>query len=89
MQTLTQLSYITPETLQKGDSGQNVKFLQQLLNNALYPNPKDKNKRLIVDGIFGDVTAENVRIFQGPKNNDGIVGSRTWYALGVYAEIKP
>lgn len=88
MQTLTQVSYITPETLRQGDSGQNVQFLQQLLNNALYPEPKDEKKRLAVDGLFGSKTEDAVRIFQGP-NNDGIVSSKTWRALGVYANVLP
>jgi peptidoglycan hydrolase-like protein with peptidoglycan-binding domain len=86
MQTSTQLSFITPQTLRQGDSGQNVKFLQQLLNNTLYPNLQDKNKRLVIDGLFGSKTEEVVRILQGP-NNDGIVGSKTWRALGVYVNI--
>ncbi len=88
MQTLTQVSYITPRTLRQGDSGQDIEFLQQLLNNALYSDPKDINKRLVVDGIFGRKTEDVIRIFQGP-NNDGIVGSKTWRALGVYANILP
>lgn len=88
MQTLTQVSYITPLTLRKGDSGQDVEFLQQLLNNALYFDSKDTNKRLVVDGMFGSKTEDIVRIFQGP-NNDGIVGPKTWRALGIYANILP
>ncbi len=88
MQTLNQVSYITPQPLRQGDSGQNVEFLQQLLNNALYPERKDENKRLVVDGFFGSKTEDAVRIFQGP-NNDGIVGSKTWRALGAYANILP
>ena len=87
MQTSTELSFITPQTLRQGDYGQTVKFLQQLLNNALYSSSQDKSKRLVVDGVFGGKTEEAVRIFQGP-NNDGIVGARTWRALGVYANIQ-
>lgn len=88
MQTSTELSFITPQTLGQGDFGQTVKFLQQLLNNALYSNSQDKNKRLIVDGVFGEKTEEAVRIFQG-SNNDGIVGAKTWHALGIYANVQP
>ena len=87
MQAITQVSYITPQTLHKGDSGQNVKFLQQLLNNVLYPDTKDKNKRLVVDGVFGNKTEDAVRIFQGP-DNDGIVGSKTWRALSIYTNLQ-
>lgn len=83
MQALTQVSYITPQALRKGDTDQNVEFLQQLLNNVLYPDTKDKNKRLVVDGIFGSKTEDAVRIFQGP-DNDGIVGAKTWRVLGIY-----
>jgi peptidoglycan hydrolase-like protein with peptidoglycan-binding domain len=88
MQSLTQLSFITPQTLKRGNSGQDVKFLQQLLNNALYPDLRDKNQRLVVDGLFGRKTEEAVRIFQGP-HNDGIVSAKTWRALGAYANILP
>jgi peptidoglycan hydrolase-like protein with peptidoglycan-binding domain len=84
----TKLSFITPGILRKGDSGQDVEFLQQLLNNALYPNLKDENERLVIDGIFGDKTEQKVRIFQG-LGNDGIVRSATWRALGVYANVLP
>lgn len=87
MQTLTQVTYITPQTLRNGDSGQDVEFLQQLLNNVLYADPKNKKKRLVVDGLFGSKTEDAVRIFQGP-NNDGIVGSKTWRALGIYTNIQ-
>lgn len=88
MQTLTQLGYITPQTLRKGDSGQTVAFLQQLLNNVLYPQGTEPNKRLVVDGLFGSKTEDVVRIFQGP-NSDGSVGPRTWRALGIYSNVVP
>lgn len=59
-------------TIKKGSRGEDVKTLQRRLN-------------LIADGIFGKLTDEAVREFQ--KNHglsvDGIVGPRTWAALGI------
>lgn len=62
-------------TIKQGSKGPEVKTLQQKLN-------------LAVDGIFGLVTDEAVRNFQKSKGltADGIVGNKTWAALGV-AEI--
>lgn len=59
------------ETLRLGSRGQNVRLLQQAL--ALH-----------VDGIFGHITEEAVKAFQAEKglSADGIVGSKTWAALG-------
>lgn len=53
-----------------------VKSLQRLL--------KDKGYNIYPDGIFGKKTEQAVRLFQ-QKNGlhaDGIVGRKTWAALG-------
>lgn len=59
-------------TLKKGSRGEEVKTLQRKLN--LYP-----------DGIFGKLTEEAVKEFQKAHKltADGIVGAKTWAALGV------
>lgn len=65
-------------TLKRGSKGEEVKTLQNKLNAF-------GNYGLIVDGIFGELTDEAVRIFQKAKglSVDGIVGPKTWDALGV------
>lgn len=64
-------------TIKLGSRGADVKTLQGKLN-------------LFVDGIFGTLTEEAVREFQ--KRNgltvDGVVGSKTWAALGVNNKSK-
>lgn len=59
-------------TIRKGSRGVDVATLQQKLN-------------LVPDGIFGPITDEAVRDFQKSHNitADGIVGAKTWAALGV------
>lgn len=59
-------------TIRKGSRGVDVSALQQKLN-------------LVPDGIFGPITDEAVRDFQKSHNLtvDGIVGAKTWAALGV------
>lgn len=59
------------QTLRKGSRGQDVHVLQGCL--ALH-----------VDGIFGSITEEAVKVFQSEKSlvADGIVGPKTWAALG-------
>ncbi len=59
-------------TLKKGSRGSDVKLLQRKLN-------------LMQDGIFGPLTDEAVREFQKANGLtvDGIVGAKTWKALGV------
>ena len=65
----------TKPTLHKGDKGESVELLQELLILHNYP--------VKVDGIFGDVTDDAVRKFQLSKALpiDGIVGPRTWSSL--------
>lgn len=61
------------QTLKKGDRGEEVKRLQNLL--GVKP----------VDGIFGIATDRQVKQFQSSKGltADGIVGKKTWDALGA------
>lgn len=67
-------------TLRVGSKGKDVIRLQILLNGVLKPSPKLK-----ADGAFGPQTKEAVIKFQKSKHltADGIVGSKTWVALGV------
>ena len=65
--------------LKQGSSGSTVKQVQQKLKNWGYYNGA-------VDGIFGSGTRKAVMLFQR-KNKltaDGIVGSKTLEALGIY-----
>lgn len=67
--------------LRIGSSGPLVEFLQNILTYLnLYSG--------IIDGIFGASTRDSVIQFQ--KQNrltpDGIVGSRTWFALNPYID---
>lgn len=59
-------------TIRKGSRGEDVATLQRKLN-------------LIADGIFGSITDEAVRDFQKSHalTVDGIVGPKTWAALGI------
>ena len=65
------------QTLKKGSTGADVKYLQQRLNILI-------GSGLAVDGIFGPKTEAAVRNFQAFKRIkiDGIVGIETWPALG-------
>ena len=64
-------------TIRRGATGELVKVLQNELIMSGY--------ELVVDGVFGKKTEEAVKDFQ--RNNgltaDGIVGPKTWTALGV------
>lgn len=62
--------------LKIGSTGAEVKTLQEALNKKGY--------KLVADGIFGQGTLTAVKQFQS-KNNlypDGLVGDKTWAALG-------
>lgn len=65
------------KTLKKGDKCDEVARLQSLLNKNGYS--------LVEDGDFGSKTEEAVKAFQKQHNLevDGIVGNKTWVALGV------
>ena len=65
--------------LRKGDEGDAVERLQLLLRSALVPPVK-----LAMDGDFGQRTDDAVRRFQRQcaLKDDGVVGPRTWTALG-------
>lgn len=65
-------------TIKRGARGADVKTLQMKLN-------------LIADGIFGPLTEEAVKEFQRSKGltTDGIVGAKTWAALGMIAPKNP
>ncbi|SCZ14333.1 D-alanyl-D-alanine carboxypeptidase [Rhodococcus erythropolis] len=67
-------------TLRRGDTGEHVRYLQDLLN-RLYAS----YSRLAVDGDFGPATENVVRQMQGRIGIgvDGIVGPATWRAMGV------
>ena len=63
-------------TLMEGSIGEEVTYLQQLLN-------KKSHATIAVDGYFGEETKQMVQIYQ--RNHglvvDGIVGEKTWSSL--------
>jgi peptidoglycan hydrolase-like protein with peptidoglycan-binding domain len=67
---------VTHPTLMSGSSGDDVIYLQQLLN-------KKGRATIAVDGYFGEETKQMVEIHQ--RNHelvvDGIVGPQTWSSL--------
>lgn len=65
-------------TLRKGDSGEDVRYMQQLLKNA--------GSGLAVDGYFGSGTLNAVKAFQTKHGltPDGVVGPMTWAQLLKY-----
>lgn len=78
-------------SLKNGDQGIDVKRLQILLNSALVPSP-----RLREDGDFGARTLDAVIALQKLRGlvPDGVVGQRTWFALGqkghtIAANVSP
>lgn len=64
-------------TLKKGSKGEEVRTLQKLLSRY--------NTVVVVDGDFGQKTHDAVVALQKAKGlvADGIVGEKTWKALGV------
>lgn len=64
-------------TLKKGSKGDDVIALQHLLNVEGY--------KLTIDGDFGSKTETAVKLFQKAHGleDDGIVGQKTWTALGI------
>lgn len=65
------------QTLKKGSKGDDVIALQHLLNVEGY--------KLTIDGDFGTKTEMAVKMYQKAHGleDDGIVGNKTWTALGV------
>ena len=70
-----------PGVLQKGSRGDNVRVVQRQINAIAKNYPLIP--RLAVDGIYGDKTAQSVRIFQEVFSLPvtGIVNYPTWYKL--------
>lgn len=64
-------------TLRRGSWGENVKRVQSLLNAEI-------GAGLVVDGLYGEATEEAVKKYQKAHGltADGIVGPKTWAALG-------
>lgn len=75
-----------PPTLQRGSAGAVVTKLQVALNEGRGDFAPPGNPVLVVDGLFGPITAQAVRGAQtsGGITVDGIVGLQTW-ALPVHA----
>ena len=73
------------KVLRKGNKGLDVKQLQGLLNQKVPVLKLPRSRKLIEDGDFGNNTDAAVRTFQQQSRLtvDGIVGSKTWTALGV------
>lgn len=73
-------------TLREGDRGEDVRRLQHLLNTQLHPSPK-----LSEDGDFGARTERAVKRFQETRGlvADGVVGPKTWTALGQKVSSTP
>lgn len=71
-------------TLRRGNEGDEVADLQMLLNSKY-------GYDLDVDGIFGKATENVVKDFQRKHGltADGVVGAKTWKALGVSGNINP
>jgi len=67
----------TPPTIQEGSTGNTVKWAQYLLTRITLSYTQ-------IDGTFGSVTKTAVEKFQTEKklSVDGIVGPKTWAALG-------
>src|ERR1700722_12830461 len=62
---------------QQGSTGETVRTVQYLLN--------AQGTTLVIDGIFGSLTASAVSAFQSARGlvADGVVGDQTWPALIV------
>lgn len=71
-------------TLRKGDSGADVKELQELLNDLLYNAGEP-------DGKFGSKTEAAVKLYQRDNKltADGICGAKTWEALQKGQKAEP
>lgn len=76
--TLNRLSKLT---LRKGQKSTSIEYLQTVLCHLGF--------RLVVDGAFGEKTANAVKVAQARWNLgvDGIVGRNTWKAIRAYVEM--
>lgn len=74
---------LSVKPLRKGDKGDGVKYIQELLNSVL-------NRTLITDGDFGSLTQASVLVFQKKAGliEDGIVGSNTYSKLMEFRNAK-
>ncbi|GEN88733.1 NlpC/P60 family protein [Oceanobacillus sp. FSL W8-0428] len=83
-ETETPSATVNSSLIQQGDSGSGVEELQSSLQNLGYSSSN-------VDGIFGELTAQDVRNFQSDQGLqvDGIVGPATSEALGNPVEAAP
>lgn len=70
-------------TVRKGDAGVTVQFLQRALNHADTSPDEKRWPRLEEDGLFGDLTAHAVSVFEADEGLtvDGIAGPKVWDAL--------
>jgi hypothetical protein len=71
--------------LRKGDKGNSVMYIQELINET-----KVLNKPLIIDGDFGNLTQAAVLIFQKAAGivEDGIVGANTYAKIIEFKNAK-
>ncbi|MGD1712141.1 peptidoglycan-binding domain-containing protein [Dapis sp. BLCC M172] len=75
----------TRPTISLGSTGEDVKYLQTVLNTIV------ANNSLVVDGIFGVATQEAVIAFQKSSGltADGIVGPQTWGLIDTGKIARP
>lgn len=80
----TPTATVNSSLIQQGDSGSGVENIQSTLQNLGYSSSS-------VDGIFGELTAQDVRNFQSDQGLqvDGIVGPATSSALGDPVDSTP
>lgn len=78
-----------PGNLQSGDSGPNVRTIQEQLN--AISNNYPAIPKIRVDGVFGEQTRDAVMAFQEIFNMpvSGIVDFPTWYQIsGIYVAVE-
>ena len=82
---------IPPRTMRKGDSGEDVKELQEALVREGYDVGKKKDGTPLIDGKYGSETMSAVRAFQHDHGlkPDGIAGPLTLNALRQTEDDEP